>query len=135
MGDCETCIELDPNFVKAYKRLATIHNFNKDYHKAMEAYNKALAITPDDEEIKHGLQKCAYDINAASRDPEQQKIRQQRAMADPEIQKIFKDPMMERLLANLGPNGDQQTAMKMLADPQLKANFDKLVASGAISIG
>lgn len=101
----------------------------------MEAYKKALQYAPDDDELKTAIQKCHYDINVASADPEQQKIRQQRAMQDPDIQKILKNPLMERLLATLGPNGDQQTAMRMLQDPSLKADFDKLIASGALSVG
>jgi len=134
LKDCETCLQLDPTNIKAYKRMAIAHNYNKDYHKAMDAYKKAAVYAPDDQELKDGIQQCIYSINLANSNPELQKQRQQRAMADPEIQVILKNPMINRLLENLGPGGDQQAAMKMLQDPVLKESFDKLVASGAISI-
>jgi len=134
LKDCETCLQLDPTNVKAYKRMAIAHNYNKDYHKAMDAYKKALIYAPDDQELKDGIQQSIYSINVANSNPELQKQRQQKAMADPEIQLIFNNPMMQRLLQNLGPGGDQQAAMKMMQDPVLKENFDKLVAAGAISV-
>ena len=114
--------------------MALAHNYNKDYHKAMDAYKKALIYAPDDQELKDGIQQSIYSINMANSNPELQKQRQQKAMADPEIQLIFNNPMMQRLLQNLGPGGDQQAAMKMMQDPVLKENFDKLVAAGAISV-
>lgn len=75
-------------------------------------------------------------LNKAQSDPEEREQRRKRAMADPEIQKIFQNPMVERLLQNLSPGGDQATAMKMLnSDPSLKEAFDKLIASGAVAMG
>jgi len=134
--DCEKCLELDPTFVKAYKRLAVIHNFNKDYHKAIEAYKKAQEYTPDDADLKNGIQHSTYLLTKAQSDPEEREIRRKRAMQDPEIQKIFSNPIMERLLQNLSKGGDQATAMKMMADdPSLKESFEKLVASGAVAMG
>merc|ERR1712107_463230 len=50
--DCEKCIELDPTFVKAYKRLASIHNLNKDYHNAIDCYKKAMQYAPDDSDLE-----------------------------------------------------------------------------------
>merc|ERR1711916_245666 len=104
----------------AYKRKATIHNFNKDYHKAVAAYKKAQQYAPDDQDLKSGIQHSTYLLSKAQSDPAEREARQKRAMADPEIQQILKNPMIERLLANLSAGGDQ--AMKMLAsDESLKA--------------
>lgn len=37
-SDAEKCISLDPNFVKGYARKGTAHQMQKEYHKAMEAF-------------------------------------------------------------------------------------------------
>jgi len=135
LKDCEKCIELDPTFTKAYKRKATIHNYNKEYHKSIDCYKKVLELTPDDADAKNGIQHSMTLINKAQSDPETREIRRQRAMADPEIQQILQNPMVERLLQNLSPGGDQAAAMKMMEDPALKDAFNKLVASGAVAMG
>merc|ERR1712137_1224788 len=134
--DCEKCIELDPTFVKAYKRKALIHNYNKDFHKAIDCYNKCLELNPEDGDAKTGLQNSRMLLAKAQSDPEQREIRRQRAMADPEIQQILQNPMVERLLQNLLPGGDQAAAMKMMnQDPSLREAFEKLLNSGAIHMG
>merc|ERR1712137_1498501 len=134
--DCEKCIELDPTFVKAYKRKALIHNYNKDFHKAIDCYNKCLELNPEDGDAKTGLQNSRMLLAKAQSDPEQREIRRQRAMADPEIQQILQNPMVERLLQNLSPGGDQAAAMKMMnQDPSLREAFEKLLNSGAIHMG
>jgi len=46
LKDAEKCLELDPNYVKAYFRKGTIHHLNKEYHKALSAYDAGLKIEP-----------------------------------------------------------------------------------------
>merc|ERR1712137_326081 len=135
LRDCEKCIELDPTFVKAYKRLASIHNLNKDYHKAIDCYKKAMQYTPDDPDLENGIQHSSLLISRAQSNPEERALRQKRAMADPEIQTILANPVVDKLLQNLSQGGNQAEAMRMLADPVLKASFDRLVASGAMALG
>jgi len=135
LRDCEKCIELDPTFVKAYKRLASIHNLNKDYHKAIDCYKKAMQYTPDDPDLENGIQHSSLLISRAQSNPEERALRQKRAMADPEIQTILANPVVDKLLQNLSQGGNQAEAMRMLADPVLKESFDRLVASGAVALG
>ena len=62
-------------------------------------------------------------------DPE----RQRRAMEDPEIQSILKDPIMARVLQDLQNN--PASGQAALRDPSVRAKLDKLVAAGIIRIG
>ena len=62
--------------------------------------------------MKDGILEAKQLIAQANADPELRELRRQRAMADPDIQKIFKNPMVERLLQNFSPGGDQQQALK-----------------------
>ena len=57
LADAEKAIELDPNFVKAWARKGTCHQLQKEYHKSMEAFEKGLALDPDNQECKAGVQK------------------------------------------------------------------------------
>lgn len=57
MQDADKCLELDPQFVKGYARKATCHQLQKEYHKAMEVFEKGLAIDPNNKECTDGMQK------------------------------------------------------------------------------
>src|SRR3990167_5627466 len=105
-----TCFFL--SLVRAYKRKSNIHTFCKDYHKSIDTLNVGLKYAPEDQEMKDGILEAKQLIAQANADPELRELRRQRAMADPDIQKIFKNPMVERLLQNFSPGGDQQQALK-----------------------
>jgi len=62
LKDAEKAIELDPTFVKAWVRKATCHSLHKEYHKAMEAYQKGLDLEPGNKECTDGLQKTMMQI-------------------------------------------------------------------------
>ena len=47
LKDCEKALELDPNFNKAYLRKAQCHYMMKDFHKALDTYDKALKLFPE----------------------------------------------------------------------------------------
>jgi len=51
----EKCLELDPNFVKAYAKKGSIHQGLHEYHKAIEAFEKGLKLDPENVECKEGL--------------------------------------------------------------------------------
>ena len=54
LKDAEKCIELDPKFIKAYSRKGDAHILAKEYHKALESFEKGLAIDPEDADCKKG---------------------------------------------------------------------------------
>ena len=54
LQDAEKALELDPEFVKGWCRKGTCHQLQKEYHKAMEAFEKGLAIDPNNKECKDG---------------------------------------------------------------------------------
>lgn len=62
-------------------------------------------------------------------DPE----RQRRAMEDPEIQAILRDPTMARILQDMQEN--PRTAAAALKDPSIRAKIEKLVQAGIIRTG
>ena len=43
--------------MKGWARKGTCHQLQKEYHKAMEAFEKGLSIDPNNKECKDGVQK------------------------------------------------------------------------------
>ena len=52
LKDAEKCLEINPNFVKAYARKGTCHHMMKEYHKAMKAFEDGLKIEPTNKNSK-----------------------------------------------------------------------------------
>ena len=55
------------------------------------------------------------------------------AMADPEIQRIMKDPVIIQVLKDLQTN--PQSVMGQLKDPYISDCINKLVAAGVVKMG
>ena len=95
--------------------------------KAISAFQKALDLDPNNHEALQGYKQCSID--SAGRDPE--KIRQ-RAMADPEVQSILRDPAMRMILEQM--QNDPKALQDHLKNPDIAAKIQKLLESGLIAI-
>lgn len=86
LKDAEKCLQFDPTFIKGYSRKAQCHNLLKEYHKALEAYDKGLKIDPQNKECQDGKAKTMQTISmSAYSGGESEEERLRHAMADPEI--------------------------------------------------
>ena len=137
LKDAEKCIELAPTFGKGYSRKGHLQYFMKEYTKAMQTYEEGLKHDPESQELKDGLRRCVMAINAQNSGAEEmteeeRQQRQERAMADPEIQAILTDPVMRNVLRDM--QEDPMSAQKHLADATIAAKFEKLVASGIVQV-
>ncbi|KAF1787764.1 Tetratricopeptide repeat [Phytophthora cactorum] len=112
--DCEKAIELDPKYVKAYSRMGAIQCFMKEFHKARESYEKGLALDPNHQECIDGLRN----------------ERARHGMADPEIQAILRDPVMQNVLNDF--QTDPTGAQRHLQNPGIMAKIEKLIAAGVL---
>jgi len=132
LKDAETCVGMDPTFIKGWTRKAGIHFFLKEYHKAMDAYNEVLKHEPENEEAKNGLNSTIQMINESQQSGEVDKERQARAMADPEIQAILGDPQMRSILNEM--QTDPKKAQAAMNDPSISAKLQKLIAAGVLQV-
>ena len=137
LKDADKCIELAPGFGKGYSRKGHLQYFMKEYAKAMQTYEDGLKHDPESQELKDGLKRCVIAINtqnsgAEEMTEEERQQRQERAMADPEIQAILTDPIMRNVLRDM--QEDPMSAQKHLADATVAAKFEKLVASGIVQV-
>lgn len=126
LKDCEKCVELDPKFIKGWIRKGSILQAMHKSAQAIVAFQKALDIDPNNSEALNGYRQCSIDgIN----DPEQVK---ERAMADPEIQTILRDPAMRIILEQM--QNDPKALHEHLKNPEIAAKIQKLIECGIISI-
>ncbi|KAF7283191.1 hypothetical protein GWI33_001192 [Rhynchophorus ferrugineus] len=128
LKDCEKCVELDPKFIKGWIRKGNILQGMKDPSKAISAFQKALEIDPNNAEALQGYKACAMENNM---DGNPEKVRQ-RAMADPEVQSILRDPAMRMILEQM--QNDPRALQDHLKNPDIAAKIQKLLDSGLIAI-
>lgn len=128
----EKAIELDPKYVKAWARKGDIEVLMKENHKALESYKAGLALDSTNATCREGLRKVTAMINygAANMTEEEKQERARHGMADPEIQGILQDPMIQQVLRDFNEN--PQAANQAMADPTVRAKIEKLIASGVV---
>lgn len=131
-ANCEKAIDFDPDFVKAISRLGSCQYFMKEYHKALETYQKGLKLEPENAECKDGLQRTALKIQQANSSGEVDKERLAHAMADPEIQAILRDPSVQSVLQDFQEN--PKNAQHHLSNVGMRAKIEKLINAGVLQM-
>ncbi|XP_072380099.1 stress-induced-phosphoprotein 1 [Diabrotica undecimpunctata] len=129
LKDCDKCVELDPKFIKGWIRKGHILQGMQQQSKAISAFQKALDLDPNNQEALQGYRACTIENANLDGDPE--KIRQ-RAMADPEVQSILRDPAMRMILEQM--QNDPKALQDHLKNPDIAAKIQKLLESGLIAI-
>lgn len=66
INDASEAIQLDPNYVKSYYRLAMAHVQSNSYAQAKEALERGLALKPDDKELLQQLQRINERLSSSS---------------------------------------------------------------------
>jgi len=137
LKDCEKSLEIDPNYVKAWAKKGVIHSLMKEYHKAIEAYEKGLKIDPENDECKKGVESTKMKIAMGSytETPEEQQERLRHAMADPEIQAILRDSEISEILRNMQERPNDPELAKALRKPSVATKINKLVQAGVLRMG
>ncbi|KAL3801498.1 hypothetical protein HJC23_000936 [Cyclotella cryptica] len=128
----EKAVEIDPKYVKAWARKGDIEVLTKENHKAVESYKRGLDIEPNNTACKDGLRKVTSLINYGnSAMTEEEKMERARhGMADPEIQAILQDPVIQQILRDFNEN--PQAANQAMMDPIIRGKIEKLIASGVV---
>lgn len=102
--------------------------------QALESFQRALDIDPENDEAKTGLRDTIRKINETQHvggeaDPE----RHRRAMEDPEVQAILTDPMVNAALEDM--QRDPGAMRRIMADAGMAAKIQKLIAAGVLRTG
>ena len=107
----------------------------KDYDKALASYHKGLDVDATNDECKDGVRRCMEQINKANSGQlteDEMKQRQERAMANPEVQEILGDPVMRQVLNDM--QQDPKAAQTHMQNPGVAAKIQKLVNAGIIQV-
>ena len=129
----DACLKLDPKYVRGYVRRGTLQLGMKEYHKALESFNKALALEEGNEEAKEGLRTTIGRINASQASGDVDPERARRAMEDPAIQAILADPMVNSALEDM--QRDPAAMRRIMADRGMAEKIQKLIAAGVLRVG
>lgn len=122
--DAEQCIKRDPKFVKGYIRKGMALLAMKKSTEAAEAFQEALEIDDTNAEALDGYRKAL-----GSQDPEEMR---KRAMTNPEVQEILKDPAMQMILQQ--GQADPKALREHLQNPEVAKKFQKLMEAGIIQL-
>ncbi|XP_065207806.1 stress-induced-phosphoprotein 1 [Planococcus citri] len=126
LKDCDKCVELDPKFLKGWIRKGKILQGMQQPSKAASAYQKALELDSSNAEALEGYRSCSISANS---NPEEVR---KRAMADPEVQSILRDPAMRLILEQM--QNDPKALYDHLQNPDIASKIQKLMDAGLIAI-
>jgi len=126
VDDCDNCIRRDPKFIKAYIRKGAALIAMREFSRAQSAYEEALMIDPNNSEASEGLMNC---IRSNDDDPEKAR---EKALQDPEVQEILRDPGMRLILEQMSQNPN--AAREHLKNPDIFSKLMKLRAAGIVQM-
>merc|ERR1712014_365995 len=106
----------------------------KEYHKALEAYDKGLKLDPTNAACKQGQEEVIRKIQETQKSGQVDEEQVAHAMADPEIQNILKDPQINMFLKQLQEDPRSAQAA-MNKDAKLANAVSKLMAAGILRTG
>ncbi|KAJ3069119.1 Hsp90 cochaperone, partial [Quaeritorhiza haematococci] len=133
--DCDEAIRLDPNFVKAYIRKAAILYAKRDYMKCMDLCNEAKEKDTEHkhtQEIEAQIMKCYAGLNEVQSSENREEI-MKRAMADPEVQGILADPVMQQILQQM--QTDPAAVKDHMRNPAVATKIRTLINAGILRVG
>lgn len=122
--DAEQCINRDPKFVKGYIRKGMALLAMKKSTEAAEVFQAALELDESNAEALDGYRKAL-----CSTDPEEMR---KRALQNPEVQEILKDPAMQMILSQ--GQADPKALREHLQNPEVAKKFQKLMEAGIIQL-
>ncbi|KAL7042523.1 hypothetical protein ACKWTF_001175 [Chironomus riparius] len=126
LKDCDMCTKLDEKFIKGWIRKGKILQGMQQPSKALATYQKALEIDPTNSEALDGYRTCTMAVHS---NPEEVR---KKAMNDPEVQSILKDPAMRLILEQM--QSDPKAVQEHLRNPEVASKIQKLLESGIIQI-
>jgi len=129
LQDTQRAIALKPDWVKPYLRKAKVEQAMQRHHRALATLKLAKKNIANPSETDSAFLELQVAIGRANNTKDPQ--RQQRALQDPDIQAILKDPVVSNLLkrAETDPSEIQKAIMK---SEHIRDSIEMLAAAGII---
>jgi len=131
LKDCEEATTLDPKFIKAYIRKASVLITMKRFSEANRALQTATDLDTDGahrQEIQQLMIKCATGTGSMSEAEIAENARR-----DPEVAQILSDPVMRTILDQM--QSDPKAIREHLKNPVVAQKLQKLIDVGIIRLG
>jgi stress-induced-phosphoprotein 1 len=128
IAQCKKALEIDPKCFKAHLKKGHFEFYAKDYKNALDSYNAARAIEPENEEVVESLTRLMAAIqerNQSNEAPDEAAIQR-----DAELQEILTNPAMRSVLTDI--QRDPKAFQEHMKNPQVRKNIEKLIAAGII---
>jgi stress-induced-phosphoprotein 1 len=128
IAQCKKALEIDPKCFKAHLKKGHFEFYAKDYKNALDSYNAARAIEPENVEVAESLARLTLAIqerNQSNEAPDEDAIQR-----DAELQEIITNPAMRSVLTDI--QRDPKAFQEHMKNPQVRKNIEKLVAAGII---
>lgn len=135
LADANAALKLDPKSVRALCRKGNCEFALQEYHKALDSFSAALRADKDSAEAAEGLRRVTAKINASAsasgaKGDDADGERAARAMADPDVQAILRDPLVDKAIQ------DMQTTpgayARIMKDANMGPKITKLIAAGIL---
>jgi stress-induced-phosphoprotein 1 len=135
LEDCEKCLAIKPDFIRAIARKGHAYFWTKQYNKALQTYDAGLKLDAANQECIDGKNKTRAKISemASGQSGEDGDDAARRAMADPEIAAIMGDSYMQMVLGEM--QRDPSRIQDYLRDPGISEKINKLIAAGILRFG
>ncbi|GAA6064682.1 hypothetical protein JCM10212_006178 [Sporobolomyces blumeae] len=135
LKDADKAIAVKPDFVKGYIRKSHVLFAMKDFTKALAAIEQAAekdTAQAHTSEITSQMRKITF-ADAESRQGETDEQAYARAMRDPEVQEIMRDPVFQSILQQA--QQDPKSLMSHMQDDRIRKKVEVLVRAGIIKTG
>lgn len=125
--DCQICLSMEPTYVKAYSRLGLSYFFLGRYEDAVEAYEKAVELEPDNKQSQDSLRQARNKLR------KQAKSKATSVAADEGVPGlppgIANNPNMKKAIDQMGGSAG---IAKLMQDPQMMSMAQQMMKDPAM---
>lgn len=119
VNDCLSSIALSPDYVKAFSRLGLAYYHQEKYQEALEAYERAAELEPDNSATKDSLRQVKLKLKKTAKP----------SAGAPGTADMMNNPTMKKALDQVGGTSGLANLMK---DPQMMAMAQQMMKDPAM---
>eukprot|EP00294_Goniomonas_avonlea_P015934 CAMPEP_0114557490 /NCGR_PEP_ID=MMETSP0114-20121206/9859_1 /TAXON_ID=31324 /ORGANISM="Goniomonas sp, Strain m" /LENGTH=577 /DNA_ID=CAMNT_0001742783 /DNA_START=13 /DNA_END=1746 /DNA_ORIENTATION=+ len=129
LAHCNTALELEPTFARAYLRRGNAYVMLREMTRALDDFQHGCELDPSNAELKEALQRVKTSYHRGRPD----EAVTQNALKDPVIKQILADPVVKNLLTDM--QTDASAVQRAMADPDMSVKIERLLIAGVVGIG
>lgn len=130
--DCDTALELDPAFMKAYTRKASALKIMREYKRCLDTLEQARKYDTEGKYAReiNEIYNSAASLRFERKEDEGDEEFAKRMQQDPEIYEIITDPAMSAILQQA--SSDPAALRSHMNNPEVARKVNLLIAAGII---